>query len=156
MSGPAVRRWVVGFGQELRRDDAVGLHVVRRLRERGRIDAELREAPADPTALLGEWVGVALEVVDATRSGRPPGTVTTWTPSERSLATPPANSSHGLSFPEVYRLAVALGQVPRSVRVHGIEAGDVGLGEGLTPAVAAAVPRVVAQIEDAPLLSPGE
>jgi len=52
-------------------------------------------------------------------------------------------SSHALGIPDAVRLGAALGRVPDELVVYAVEAADLGLGVGLTPAVQAAVPEVV-------------
>jgi hydrogenase maturation protease len=52
-------------------------------------------------------------------------------------------SLHGLGLVEAFALAERLGRMPRDLKVIGVEPAQVGLGTGLSDAVAAAVPRVV-------------
>ena len=54
-------------------------------------------------------------------------------------------SSHGLGLAEAVGLAAALGPVPRVVFL-GVEVGDVVAGNGLSPAVDAALPALVEAI----------
>ena len=52
-------------------------------------------------------------------------------------------SLHGLGLAEAFALAGQLGRMPGDLKVIGVEPAQVGLGTGLSDAVAAAVPRVV-------------
>jgi hydrogenase maturation protease len=110
---------------------------------------------ADPLDLLGLWDDADLAVViDAVRTGAEPGTVRMIELGARPTAdaegpTPPAGSStHGIGLTGVLRLARAVGRAPRRVVVVGIEGGDFGQGEGLTPEVALAVPHAARHVQD--------
>jgi hydrogenase maturation protease len=132
---------VIGVGEPFRGDDGAGPRVVRALQGRVGPSVRLVERASEPTALLDLWDGVRLAiVVDAGRSGAAPGTVARLEGVE--LATAPAertSSSHGLSLRDAVELGQALGRLPQRLVVYVIEAGDVGRGEGLTPAVAKGV-----------------
>jgi hydrogenase maturation protease len=148
---------VIGLGNEHRRDDRCGLDVVRSLRARLGVEARLLEGGDDATDLLDLWEGAALVyVVDAIRSGRPPGTIhrvevdRTVAPTEL-----PRTSTHGLSLGDAIALARALGRLPSRLVVFGIEAGDLSTGSGLTPAVAAAVDRTTWQLAEEIATGPG-
>jgi hydrogenase maturation protease len=145
---------VVGMGSEYRRDDGAGPAVA---------DLVTREAGgvtnlgpiADPLDLLGLWDDADLAiVVDAVRTGAEPGTVRlielgTGPPADPEDPTPPAGSStHGIGLAGVLRLARAIGRAPRRVVVVGIEGGDFGQGEGLSPAVARALPHAARHVTE--------
>ena len=89
-------------------------------------------------------------VVDAIRTGaQPPGTVHAL-PLE-ALHTPAGPSPHAIGLPSALALARASGaQVPAHVWLVLVEAEELDtVGEGLTPAVAAAVPRAVEAAREA-------
>ena len=66
---------VIGLGNELRGDDAVGIEVVRRLQELAP-DLDLIGMEGEPVGLLNAWLGATgVVVVDSMRSGAAPGTV---------------------------------------------------------------------------------
>ena len=52
-------------------------------------------------------------------------------------------SSHQFGLADAVETARALGRLPRRLIVVGVEGERFGFGEGLTPAVAAAIDRVV-------------
>ena len=142
------RPLVVGVGNELRRDDGVGRHVVRRLRTDRPSGTDLVEASGDADGLIELWGGRGtVVVVDAVRSPDPPGTLHRWDP-ERDPWHPPSapTSSHGLSLGAAVELARSLGRLPRHLVVHGVTIADVEDGAGLSPAVAAAVPLLVERV----------
>jgi hydrogenase maturation protease len=137
---------VIGIGELARRDDAAGRWVARRLRGALPRGIELRESSGEATDLLELWEGAARAyVIDATRSARPPGTVVRR--SGGTLPAPPATTStHGLGLAEAIALGRALGRAPEELVVYGIEAGELGSGEGLSPPVAAAVEAVAERL----------
>jgi hydrogenase maturation protease len=55
-------------------------------------------------------------------------------------------SSHGLGIPDALDLGRALDRCPRRVLLFGVEAADLSPGAGLSRAVAASLPVVVAAI----------
>jgi hydrogenase maturation protease len=55
-------------------------------------------------------------------------------------------STHAFGVGEAIELARALGRLPRRVLVYGVEGREFAAGEGLSPAVAAAVEPLVAEL----------
>ena len=88
-------------------DDAAGLLVARKLRERG---IQARELGGEGLALLDAWSGWAdVIVVDAVKSGAPPGTITIW--DARTSRLPMGQfrcSTHALGVADAIELARAL------------------------------------------------
>jgi hydrogenase maturation protease len=139
------RRLVIGLGNPLRRDDGCGLEVARRLRERAPVEESVLAWDGEPLALLDRW-GDSSDVVlvDATASCGTPGTIRRFDAIRRIL--PPnlfALSSHAVGLGETIETARALGRLPASLVVYGIEGEDFGYGEGLTPEVARSASQVV-------------
>lgn len=162
MTGPTVV--VAGVGHPMRRDDGVGPLVADRVVA---ASAAVRTRPpvADPLDLLGWWDGADLAVVvDAVRSGAAAGTVVAVELGDPRPDGAPAagdagagsgravTSTHGIGLVDALRLARALGRAPARVVLVSVEGEDFGWGEGLSPAVAAAVPgataRVLALVEE--------
>jgi hydrogenase maturation protease len=151
---------VLGLGNPILGDDAVGLAVARQLK------ADLANVPGIEVdedfngglRLMERLVGYDRAViVDAIVSGAAPGTVhllsTDDMPTQRTVC------AHDVSLPAALALGRQAGlPLPQSgrIRIIAIEAADVTtFSEELTPAVAAAVPQAVqaahtALLEDAP------
>jgi len=153
MKGDSRRRrgsvLVIGIGNEFRGDDAVGLVVARRLRAHAGPGLEAREASGEATELMRLWEGRSrVVVVDAMRSGRPPGTIARFDARERWHDTAGGRfaSSHALGLPEAVALANALDALPGSLVVLGVEGGAFDAGAPMTPAVQAAAGQVVASV----------
>ncbi len=147
---------VIGCGNEHRHDDGCGVAVARALRGTVRGRARVVECDGEATALLDLWEdGDLVVVVDAVRSGRPVGSVQRMEVTAESLpASFATTSTHGLSLAQAVALGRSLGRFPNRLVIYGVEAGELGMGVGLTPAVARAVDEVTARIERelAPLL----
>jgi len=134
---------VLGLGNDVLTDDAVGLRVARAAAAllAGRPDAVVRETAEMGLALLDEIVGFeSLVIVDAIQTGQAPaGTIHEFGAGEldgRRLSAP-----HFLGVGETLFLGQRLGlPMPRMVRIIAIEAGDpFTLGSTMTPAVEAVV-----------------
>jgi len=137
---------VVGVGTD-RGDDAAGLLVARLLRASGH-PAAVVELAGDLTRIIELWQPTdRVAVVDAVRSGAPPGTVhvldATASPLPAGVA---GGSTHGLGLGTAIELARGLGRLPAQLLVYGIEGTRWAAGTGPSPEVAAAVDRVVATL----------
>ncbi len=141
---------VIGLGNDDRGDDAAGLEVVRALGGRTLEFARVVEGPREATGLLDLWRGAErVIVVDAVRSGRPPGSVVRVEVGPHGIpSSVRPSSTHGLSLAEAVGLGIALGAMPRSLVVYGVEAGDLAAGRGLSGSVARAVVETARRVAD--------
>jgi hydrogenase maturation protease len=132
---------VIGVGNELRGDDAAGLIVARRLRERAGTRAVVLACEADPAELLEAWVGADLAiVVDTVVSGAEPGTVQRFDASTAPLpATLGRSSTHALGVAEAIELARVLDRLPGRIIVYGVEGSSFSAGAPLDPTVERAI-----------------
>jgi hydrogenase maturation protease len=118
---------VIGVGNPWRRDDGAGPAVAR---------AAGGVSTGDPARLLELWEGARHAViVDACASGAAPGTI------HHGDAGRPARpaSTHGFGVADAIALGRSLGRLPPRLDIYAIEGADFGHGDGLTPAVSAAV-----------------
>jgi hydrogenase maturation protease len=144
MTGPVV----IGVGNRERGDDGVGLEVARRLREHCLAQVTVLEGAGDPADLFEAWEGRRLAVlVDASCSGDAPGYVQRFDAHRSPL---PASlrhaSTHSFGPAEAVELGRVLGRLPPAVIVYAVEGHRFGPGQGLSPAVEAAIPDVVDRI----------
>lgn len=131
---------VLGLGNALRGDDGAGPAVAAALGARAH--------PGDMAGLLAE-LGTTTHAVliDAALSGAAPGTVRRFDAAAAPLPAATLRvSSHGAGLAEALEMARALGQLPPRCIVYAIEGAGFAHGAPLSPAVAAAVPRVAARI----------
>ena len=143
------RPCVFGIGNPSRRDDGVGVWVAQALAARlAPGAADVRVLADDGFALVDALAGTrAALLIDAVQSSAAPGTVHRFD----AVAGPlPAAllrcSTHLLGVAEAVELARALGQLPERLQVYGIEGADFGIGEGLSPPVAAAAAALVDEL----------
>jgi len=141
---------IVGLGNPVLTDDAVGLTVAAELRRRlaGRAGIEVVELCAGGLRLMEALAGHERAIlIDAIESGRPAGTIVRLGMADLPL-TRSASSSHDGSLAAAWELARAIGlRIPSEVSIWAVEAADVQtFGERLTGAVEPAARRVVEEI----------
>jgi hydrogenase maturation protease len=132
---------VIGIGNPLRGDDAIGLLVARRVRELVDPEVEVMELEGEPARLIDAWQGAGLAVVvDALKSDAPEGAVVRFDATADPL--PPsvsASSTHALGLEEAIEIARVLDRLPEHLVVFGIQGTRFQAGSDLSPAVAAAI-----------------
>ncbi len=142
---------VVGLGNEIARDDGVGILAAQRLEP-------LLEEVGDVEVVALPWAGFALldvlagrrraALIDCMVTGaHPAGTVLRL--DEHDFAgSVRLNSFHDINFPTVLALGRRMGwAMPEEIAIWAVEAKVVDeFGEGLSPPVAAAVDRVVGEV----------
>ena len=143
-----MRTLVLGLGNELAGDDAVGIVAARRLRERLDGDADVVESSASGMALIEVLSGYDRAIiVDAIRSGRQPaGTIVRMDLSEVGDVVAP--SLHQAGLPELAAVAERSSiAFPSETTVLAVEVEDpFTLGAPMTPAVEAAVGELVDRV----------
>ena len=156
LSGPrpagAGRTLLLGLGNDILTDDAVGLHVVRRLQSRlaGHPAIDVRETTEMGLALLDFITGYsAVVIVDSIQTGRQaPGFLHEIEAAALSQLT--GRTPHFLGVSETLALGRQLGlPMPERVKILAIEVEDpFTLGTQMTPALQAAVPPAVERVLD--------
>lgn len=144
------RPLIVGVGRAECGDDAVGTLVA--LEVAGRLGArvEVRSVADDLAREIEDWQGrLLVVVVDAMRSGAPPGTVRRFDVVAEPLPelSEPGASTHGIGVGPVLELARLLGYLPARLVVVGIEGRRFTVGTLPSPEVLSAVPAAVALVE---------
>ena len=141
---------VLGLGNDILTDDAVGLHVARAVRERlaGETRIEVKSTTEMGLALLDEIADRdAVVLVDSVQTGRePPGHIHEI--DAAGLASVTSTVPHMLGVGETLALGKLLGlAMPRQVRVFAIEVADpFRLGTEMTAAVSGVVTSAADQI----------
>jgi hydrogenase maturation protease len=123
MSQPPFLPLIIGIGNEYRGDDAVGLIVARRLKERLMDSVTVLEQGGDGASLMEAWRGAeTVIVIDAVASGAAPGAIHRFDANTLPI---PKNafrcSTHAFGVAEAIELSRALGEFPRSLGGYGIE-----------------------------------
>lgn len=136
---------LIGIGNPWRRDDGVGPWVAGQLAALG---LPAREHSGEGAGLMDAWDGAPwVMVVDATRSGAPPGTLVRI---DAAAADPPRTlfhpSSHLFGLAEAVATARVLGRLPPRLILWGIEGEDFSWGDSLSPPVLATAGELVARL----------
>lgn len=146
-SGPSAI--VVGVGSSMRGDDGLGPRAIELLGERldSEPSVELRAVDGDPARMIEAWRGRAVAiVVDAVRTGAPPGTVHRIDHGSAGLVAGRAASTHSGGVAEAIALATQLDLMPQRLVVLGVEPVSFELGTELSAPVREAMPALVERI----------
>lgn len=136
---------IIGVGNELRSDDALGILIARELRRRVPPCVRVLEASGEGAALIDLWAGATdLILIDAVRSTAAPGTLHVIDLSEdnipRSIG---ARSSHAFGVAEAVATARELGILPTHVRLFGVDGKNFSPGTEISSSVRSRVGEVV-------------
>jgi hydrogenase maturation protease len=145
---------LLGLGQFMRGDDEIGLEIVKRWIAKhqaeypeGQVEAIILESPG--ITLLSEIAGLdAAVLVDAVQSGAPAGKVIKFKEDDLEVFGDGSGSVHGWGAAETLSLGRHLvpEDMPTDIILIGVEAVVFELGEGLSPAVRAAIPEALRMI----------
>jgi hydrogenase maturation protease len=139
---------IIGIGNEYRGDDAAGLIVARRLRERLADSIPVLEQGGDGVVLMEAWRGAErVIIIDAMASGAPPGTIRRFDAKARPLPKSAFRlSTHAFGAVEAIELARALGELPQSLIVYGIEGKNFAAGACASAEVETAASEIIRQL----------
>lgn len=124
---------LIGIGNELRGDDALGRLIARRFC--GEPGIRVVEENGEGADLIAAWAGAQTVIlVDAVESGAPPGTIHRFD----AVAAPlPAElfrcSTHAFSVAEAVELARVFEELPARLILYGIEGRNFAVGSALSP-----------------------
>ena len=144
---------VVGVGNRLLRDDGVGPRVIDTLERSVAVaPAQLRLFDAGTTGFLALEAMSGCEratVVDAIRTGQPPGTVQEYRFKDGGFDEEvPQMTMHDVSFTEALSFARDVYDLPDDVRIIGVEPESLDTGLTLSPPVRKAIPAVIERISE--------
>ncbi len=149
---PGTGTLILGLGNILLTDEAVGAAVLRALEPAAAADPDLNLYDGGTLSFtLAGPIGDAarLIVVDAASMHDPPGTVRLFEGEamDQQLSKH-AKSVHEVSLADLFDIARLTDSLPRQRALIGIEPQRVDWGDQLTPAVAAAIPEVISVIHE--------
>jgi len=151
---PVSRIVVIGIGQELRGDDAVGPEIVRTWRQEhsetaSRVHVELSPLPGLGLLDLLEAAQIAI-LVDAVQSGEKPGRIHLAGMEDLDAFAPGSASAHGFGVAETLALGqqVSPDSLPKQVILLGVEIQHVDLGQPMSSAVHASIPQAVLRLQE--------
>ena len=148
---------VIGVGQTMRGDDAVGVVAVRswqthypQTAKHPDVQLEISELPGLDLLELLSGAEFAL-IVDAVQSGRPAGEIQILDEQAISAFEPgTTGSAHGWGVAETIQLGHKLGRadLPRSLMIMGITAQQFEIGSSLSPEIIENLPNIIDEIEN--------
>ena len=145
---------VIGIGQSLRGDDAVGLEAVQQWQEKfpetaGRPEVRIEANELPGLALLDMLSEVnAAILVDAVQNSAQPGTIYRVNENELLSFASDSKSAHGWGVAETLRLGHQLMISNPNIRIIGVEAEQMNMGAGLSKAIKKALPAICEVIEE--------
>ena len=146
MAKPA-RVLILGIGNTLLTDEAVGVRVVEALQDAYDLPPEVQAVDAGTSSMdmLDVIADVDLLVVlDALKAGKPLGTVVRLSGNEVPVFFRKKLSPHQVGLSDVLASLEFAGCRPKDIVVIGVEADNFELGLEMTPAIAARVPDMMA------------
>lgn len=139
---------LIGLGQPLRGDDALGLEALRQLRPT--LPAAVRER-LSILALSGEAASLyhhlqgaeQVLILDAIQTGAPPGQLVEVNAVEQILPRSWQASTHSFGLAEALELCRALNELPPTVRILGLTPSHFDTGSALSEPVVQALPKLI-------------
>lgn len=144
---------IIGIGNELAGDDAIGSLTIKALRANPPRNVELLEAGLSGLGVLDLMDRAETVVlIDAVQNGQPPGTIHRLViPDDLGVMGKQSwgsgtTSTHALGLAETLTLGHTLDALPAATLVYGIEAGQTNLGTEISSEVRAAIKKVASAI----------
>lgn len=149
VKGNAYPVLVLGVGNPLMGDDGIGVELAHRLQERdygplvhvedgGTLGMTLLPLLEDADTLI---------LLDAVRTGAPPGSIVTRGKEELPRHFSNVISPHEIGMKEVLAAAQLCGTLPRSITLVGVEARHTDFCRPMSAEVTDAMPRAIALVE---------
>ncbi|MGC9965641.1 MAG: HyaD/HybD family hydrogenase maturation endopeptidase [Syntrophobacteraceae bacterium] len=145
--GRSGRIVVMGTGNELLKDEGVGVHTVRELaRHTFDFPVEIIDAGTVPDCWQGDEPVGKLVVIDAVRGGGEPGTIYRFSPEDVEFETVPMSSVHQLSFINSLKLSEISRCKPEKTVIIGVEPKEVAWGMELSEELRGRIPDIVRMV----------
>jgi len=140
-----IKAAVVGVGNILLKDEGIGIHVVRALREAigSRTDVDIIDGGTSPDALLGLETVPKLILVDAARGGGAPGTIYRFHPGDIATESKGITSLHQLGLLDSLQMMKLSGSQPADIVIIGVEPKEIDWGLELSPELNEKLPQIV-------------
>ncbi len=141
---------VIGIGNRLRGDDAVGPLLIDKLSSQTNPGLELIDAGSDALGLLEYLEGHdKMIIVDACKMGKQPGELVCFDPTQASmiLVDEPL-SLHGLGLAEALRMAESLHMLPEDLKIIGIEPYSIQFNGELSAPVQQALKSAIDKVHE--------
>lgn len=145
-----MRVMILGIGNILMSDEGIGVRVVEEFGRRHRLPegVELIDGGTSGMDMLDSLAGLDhLIVVDAVRSGDPPGTRIRLEDDEVPALFQTRLSPHQLGLSDVLASLKLMDEYPGHIVLLGCEPHSLAVGMGLTPAIEAQIEPLVAGVQ---------
>jgi hydrogenase maturation protease len=136
---------ILGIGNILLKDEGVGVHVVRKLKE--------MSLPENVEVLDGGTAGLDLAdfiagrkkliVIDAVNAGEKPGTIYRLTEENLNIKFKAIMSFHEIDFLDALYMSIVMDEKPEEIVVIGIEPKDMSDGTELSPEIEERIPDII-------------
>ncbi len=141
------RRLLLGIGNRLRGDDAIGPLVIDSFRQEfGTVDIQVSECSCDPSLMISAWENFDdVIIVDAISDPtKPIGSVIQIDAALQELpADFKSSSTHTVGLATAVELARALGSMPKKLSIIGLVGSSYSYGQPPRPHLIAAIPNVL-------------
>jgi len=140
------RTVVLGTGNELLRDEGVGVHAIRILQSElppSRTDIEVIDGGTSPDICHLIQGADKLVIVDAVKGGCAPGTIYRFNPDQIIAETGVTTSVHQMGILENLKMMEFVGGKPKEIVIIGIEPAEVDLGLELSRELQKRMPRII-------------
>ncbi|MBT3924180.1 MAG: hydrogenase maturation protease [Nitrospina sp.] len=139
---------IIGVGNLYRSDDAVGILIARKLNDMKTACMSVQEQSGEGTSLMEAWKGHGrVLIIDAVSSGAVSGSIHRMDASKEAIPSKYFScSTHNFGVAEAIELARTLDQLPKHLRLYGIEGKNFQHGETLSPEVEGAIESVADEI----------
>ena len=137
---------VVGVGNELLKDEGVGVHVARALQEApppGNVELEIIDGGTLPDVVLSLEEVNKLIVVDTVQAGGEPGAIYRFHSEDLKLGNRNFTSLHEISLLENLWLMDKFGKKPDDIVIIGVEPEDLNWGLELSEKIQQRVPQII-------------
>ncbi len=143
---------LIGLGNPLLTDDAIGIRVAESLAKEGLTDIDIEEASVGGMELVEMMLGYDRAIiVDSIITGKKEvGTISRITPKDFK-ETRNVSNLHNVGFLQALKIWSATGDdiVPEEIVIYAIEVDDVyTFSESMTPKVEDALPKTVEQVRN--------
>ncbi|MDI6858656.1 MAG: HyaD/HybD family hydrogenase maturation endopeptidase [Dehalococcoidia bacterium] len=141
---------IVGVGNVLLKDEGIGVHVARAIREMGLAssdhEVQVIDGGTSPDALDAAEGADKLIIVDAAQGGGEPGTVYRFRPDDVSAEPRLLTSLHDLGLLDSLRMMELIGKQPRETVIIAVEPAEIAWGLELTPLLKEKLPEIVRRV----------
>ena len=142
---------VVGIGNILLKDEGVGVHTARALRQAigsDRPDVNIIDGGTSPDTFLSVEGVSKLIIVDAVKGGSPPGSIYRFHPREIFSNDECITSLHQIGVLDGLKMMALSGTQPDDTVVIGVEPKEIDWGMELTTELNENLPQIIKVVKD--------